>query len=197
MRRVALVVISDRPVDLYLARCLESLDRFARYSFTQRIILTDTEHRLTASGAVNEAWSQVDADWLVHVEEDFILTEPLDIEGMARVLVANPKLASLCLLRQPWSEPEIEAGGILGLYADRMIERQTLGYPWVQHDCFFSLNPSLVPRRVFEQGFPEGSEPAQTERLLAQGFHFGYWGARGDAPRCEHIGHLRAAGSVR
>lgn len=198
MRKVALVVISDRPPDLYLHRCLASIKRFVDHPFCQKILIADEEHRLTASGAVNEGWSRVeDADWLLHVEEDFLLTESVDIEGMARVLTANPDLASLCLLRQPWSQPEVDAGGILGLYADQVTDRVTLGYPWVEHRLFFSLNPSLVPRKVFEQGFPEGSEPAQTERLLGQGMRFGYWGARTDEPRCLHIGELRSVGSVR
>lgn len=195
--KVALVVISDRPADLYLNRCLMSLKRFADYPFCQKVLIRDEAHDFTASGAVNEAWSRVDSDAVLHVEEDFLLTEPLDIEAMLTVLDAEPNLASLCLLRQPWSQPEHQAGGIIPLYAEHMTDRETLGYPWVEHDCFFSLNPSLVPRRVFEGGFPEGSEPAMTERLLAQGYRFGYWGARTDPPRCLHIGELRSVGSVR
>lgn len=194
---VALVVISDRR-DLYLPRCLASLDQHLRYRISQTVIIDDPDHRFTASGAVREGWAQVDGvDFILHVEEDFVFTEPIDIGGMAAVLEAEPKLANLVLLRQSWSQPEYDAGGIIPLYADHMTDRVTARHPWVQHDRFFSLNPCLVPRRVYEQGFPEGSEPAMTELLLEQGYTFGYWGARNDPPRCIHIGGVRAAGSVR
>lgn len=196
MRRVALVVISDRR-DLYLPRCLESVKRHLGPT-CQQVVLADPDHEYTASGAVNAAWSQVrDADYVFHLEEDFVLTAAIDLLGMATVLDANLNLASLTLLRQPWSQPEHAAGGIIPLYAEHMVDRKTDGYPWVQHDRFFSLNPSLVPRRTFEYGFPEGSEPAMTEQLLRRGFHFGYWGSRHDSPRCLHIGEYRSVGSVR
>ena len=197
--RVALVVISDRPHDLYLNRCLQSLDRFfPNECVVQRVLVDDPGHRYTASGAVRVGWEQVtDADWVFHCEEDFVLTQPVDVKSMAAVLDAEPNLASLCLLRQPWSHDEHRAGGIVPLYAEHMVDRETNGHRWVQHDRFFSLNPSLIPRRTFELGFPEGSEPAMTEQLLGKGFHFGYWGWRFDGPRCFHIGEIRSAGSVR
>lgn len=193
---VALVVISDRR-DLYLPRCFGSLIQYLDYDLHQQILVADPEHRYTASGAVRAGWEQADADFVWHMEEDFLLTERVDIKGMAAVLDANEDLASLCLLRQPWSQPEVSAGGIIPLYGGHMTERETDGRPWVQHDRFFSLNPSLVPRRVYELGFPEGSEPAMTDMLLSKGFTFGYWGRRDGAPRCLHIGDVRAAGSVR
>lgn len=198
IRSLALVVISDRG-DLYLPRCLESIKRHLHHPVAQRITIDDPYHRYTASGAVNAAWRQVrdDIDFVWHQEEDFLLTEEVDIEGMASVLAQEPQLASLCLLRQPWSPPELEAGGIVEMSPQDYTDRKTRGHPWLEHRKWFSLNPSLVPRRVFEQGFPEGSEPAQTQRLLDQGYVFGYWGARGEAPRVEHIGELRAVGSVR
>lgn len=196
MPTLALVVISDRR-DLYLPRCLASLARFLPDVASQTVVVADPDHEYTASGAVRVGWEQTDADFVWHMEEDFVLTEPVDLNAMMRVLDGEEDLAHLVLLRQPWSQPEVDAGGIIQLYADHMIDRATAGYPWVQHDRFFSLNPCLVPRRVVELGFPEGSEPAMTERLLGKGFHFGYWGHRTDPPRCHHIGEVRAAGSVR
>lgn len=178
---------------MYLPRCLESLSQYADYPFCQRVIVEDPEHQWTASGAVNEAWSQVDADYLLHVEEDFLLTEPVDFEAMARVLDANENLAHLVLKRQPWNGDEVAAGGIIEQRPHDYIDREH----YVEHRNFFSLNPGLVPRRVFSQGFPEGSEPAITQRLLEQGYHFGYWGKRSDPPRCLHIGEHRSVGSVR
>lgn len=129
------------------------------------------------------------------MEEDFVLTQPVDIEAMAEVLDAEPGLAQLVLKRQPWHPAEVAAGGVIEQLPD-VVERETNGHPWVEHRHGFSLNPCLIPRRVFQRGFTEGSEPANTRRLLAAGFHFGYWGARHDDPRCLHIGAVRADGST-
>jgi len=195
---VALVVISDRPHELYLNRCLASLDQFLDHPISQRIIVDDPGHNYTASRAVRVGWEGVEnAEYVLHWEEDMLATAPVDVEGMAAVLDAEQDLAQLCLLRQPWSHPEHQAGGIIQLYAEHMHDRETLGHPWIQHDRFFSLNPCLVPRRVYELGFPEGSEPAMTQLLLEAGFSFGYWGARTEGPKVLHIGELRAPGSVR
>lgn len=194
MPTVALVIISDRPPDLYLNRCLASLLEFLTFPICQQVVVDDPDHRLTASGAVREGWARVEnADFVWHMEEDFLLTEPVDIEGMAAVLDVNEALAHLVLKRQPWNGDEIAAGGIIEQWPQDVTDRDG----WLEHRKFFSLNPCLVPRRVYELGFPEGSEPAMTDLLLSKGFHFGYWGARHDPPRCHHIGDVRAAGSVR
>lgn len=188
------MLISDRG-DTYLPRCVESLHEHLDYPVAQTILIDDPRHEHTASGAVNQAWTQVadNIDYVFHVEEDFILNGPVDFDAMCDVLDANPRLAHLVLKRQPWSDVEHAAGGIIEMRPDSYVDRDG----WVEHINFFSLNPSIVPRRVFEQGFPEGSEPAQTERLLAQGYVFGFWGDRNDPPRCHHIGAVRAAGSRR
>lgn len=132
-----------------------------------------------------------------HAEEDFTYNAPVDVAAMMDVLDADHRLAHLVLKRQPWNGDEIAAGGIIEQWPQDVMDRETAGNPWVEHCKFFSLNPCLVPRRVFELGFPEGSEPAMTELLLGKGFYFGYWGARSDPPRVTHIGELRSAGSVR
>lgn len=189
---IDLVVISDRG-DRYLPQCLASLEEHLDFPFAKRIVVADPDHRYTASGAVRVAWEQVTSDFVWHMEEDFLLTERVDIESMARVLDEHEDLAHLVLKRQPWSQPEIDAGGIIEQYPQDFTDRDG----WVEHRKFFSLNPCLVPRRVYELGFPEGSEPAVTEMLLGKGFYFGYWGKREDPPRCLHIGEVRAAGSVK
>ncbi len=199
MRTVALAVISDRPRDLYLDRCLASLAEHVAYPFAQTIVLQDEQHRFTASGAVNQAWAQADdsVEFIWHAEEDFTYNGPVDLDPMMRVLDADHRLAHLVLKRQPWNGDEIAAGGIIEQWPHDVTDRITGGHAWVEHTKFFSLNPCLVPRRVFEFGFPEGSEPAMTQALLDRGYYFGYWGHRSDPPRVTHIGELRSVGSVR
>lgn len=134
---------------------------------------------------------------MFHAEEDFTYNEPVDLEPMMDVLDAEHRLAHLVLKRQPWNGDEIAAGGIIEQWPHDVTDRVTCGHAWTEHCKFFSLNPCLVPRRVFGLGFPEGSEPAMTEILLDRGFYFGYWGARQDPPRVTHIGEYRSVGSVR
>lgn len=196
-RKVALVVISDRG-DLYLPGCRASVDEHVQFPFCQIVVVADPEHTMTASGAVDAGWRAVaDADFVLHLEEDFVFTGPVDIEAMAAVLDAEEQLAHLVLKRQAWSPEEVAAGGVIECDPAGFFDRDTEGHRWVEHRKWFSLNPSLVPRRVFEHGFPEGSEPAMTQRLLDKGFHFGFWGHSADPPRSWHVGEVRAAGSVR
>lgn len=197
-RRIALVLVSDRE-DLYLPACVEALNRYLEYPVAQTVLLADPGHQYTASGAVNAAWSQIDndVDFVFHMEEDFVLTAPVDIDAMCDVLDAEPRLAHLVLKRQPWNSDEIAAGGIIEQWPHDVTDRTTLGHRWVEHTKFFSLNPCLVPRRVFAGGFPEGSEPAMTDLLMGRGFYFGYWGGREEPPKVAHIGAVRSAGSIR
>lgn len=183
-----MVLISDRG-DQYLPWCVESLNTHIQYPVAQTVLVSDEAHEYTASGAVNQAWSEIgdDIDYVVHVEEDFVLTAPLDVDAMCDVLDTYASLAHLVLKRQPWNSEEIAAGGIIEQRPHDYVDRPG----WVEHTNFFSLNPSIVPRRVFAQGFPEGSEPAQTQRLLEHGYVFGFWGGRYDEPRCHHIGEHR------
>lgn len=193
--RLALVVISDRG-ERYLPQCLAAAEQWLTHPIAKTVIVQDPEHTMTASGAVRHAWLQVDADFVFHLEEDFLLTEPVDIRAMAQVLKSEPKLAQLVLKRQPWNTSEIEANDLLGCWSpSEYTDRRTVGHDWVEQRRLFSLNPCLIPREVIDLGFPEGSERGFTELLLAAGYRFGYWGKSTDPPRCEHIGRVKAAGS--
>lgn len=190
---VALCVISDR-ADLYLPQTLDSLRTYLPIGCDHMILVDDRDHRLGLAGAVNEAWSNVppETDYIWHHEEDFLLTAPVDIAGMASVLEEHRDLAQLVLKRQPWSPTEVHAGGIIEEHPADYTDRETLGYPWVEHRRIFSLNPCLIPRRVFEQGWPAGNEAEQTIRFM--GKRFGFWGKREDPPHCFHVGARRSVG---
>lgn len=204
---VALVVVGDGRYE-YLECCLESIRRHAIYPFTFYRIVDDSgtgdrvapppgwdlvahPERRGLAGAVQSAWAGLPADveYVLHVEEDFLLTAPLDIDGMAATLKEHGRLAQLVLKRQPWSPEEQAAGGIMEMTPWEYVQRDG----WVEHSRIFSLNPCLIPRAVIDLGWPDGNEAEMTSRLIADGWSFGFWGRRDDQPRCIHIGARRSA----
>lgn len=160
----------------------------------------------------NAAIAMYDADYVFHLEEDFVLTEDLDLDAMRHVLATNEHLASLVLKRQAWAAEEVAAGGQIPLTEARgwpCIEHTQAVYEdgsdefdkyrmvhWVEHESLFSLNPCLIPRRALDLGWPSGplgtgNESGMTTRCLGAGMKFAYWGAKDDPPRAEHIGYMR------
>lgn len=179
-------MISDRG-DLYLPRCLESLPPFPWH---QQIIIEDPTHRFGQNEVIEHAWSQVDdrTTHLAHVEEDFVLHD-FPVLDLVRILDANPDLANIVLKRQPWSDVEHRAGGIIECFPDSYEDCDG----FLRHRRFFSLNPSIIPKRVIDMGWA-GSEGDMTDRCIAKGMSFAFYGARHDPPRCTHIGEVRGCG---
>lgn len=204
---VALVIVGDGR-DRYALECVASLHNLKGPVTYQRVVddsggtsgirwpepwdvVTHPDRRGLAA-AVRSAWAALpdSVEFVFHLEADFILLEPVDLEAMADTLDANRRLAQLVLKRQPWSPEEQTAGGIIetcpGAYDDRD--------GWVEHCRIFSLNPCLIPREVVDMGWPDSNEAGQTTRLVDDGWSFGLWGGREDPPRVLHIGVERAPG---
>ena len=131
-----------------------------------------------------------------HLEEDFHLLEPVDLDAMADTLDEFGNLSQLVLKRQAWSPEEQAAGGIVEMHPDQYVEVNLGGRLWTQHHRLFSLNPSLIPARVIRGGWPASNERGMTDRILDQGGCFGYWGGKHDPPRCLHVGSQGGMGSA-
>ena len=201
---VGLVVISDRG-DRYLPGCLASLAEFVDYPFSFRTIVDDREHRLGMAGAVREGWGRaLDAgcDLVVHWEEDFLATEPVDVGDLAAVLDRAPHLAQVVLKRQPWSPEEHAAGGIIECHPDEYVQVSSFSpfspwervVRWTEHQRIFSLNPCVVSRAVLELGWPDGNEAEMTRKLTDLGYWFAFAGNKFDPPRVLHVGAERSQG---
>lgn len=199
---------------MYLERCMTSLSEMVPWdAVAGRYIVNDAgddrytdwlddtyggrrgwtvishEERCGLAATVDTAWAFCKADMLFHVEEDFIFRVPVELPAMRDVLTAYPRLAQLCLLRQPWSSAEHAAGGIIPMDPDAYHEQVMCGRLVVTHQRVFSLNPCLIPRTVLETGWPSGNEAEQTARLVEAGWIFGYWGSW---TTVEHIGTVRS-----
>lgn len=224
---IALLVITDGRGD-YLADCIASLDAL-HGPVTERWMYDDTgddtyRAKLAATypqfrhinggprqgfaGAIRSAWAQLAehsaADWVFHLEQDFVLNRPVDLACMVEVLAARPYVAQMALRRQPWNAAERAAGGVVEQHPRDYIDRCDLltGAEWLEHRLFFTTNPCLYRRSLMSVGWPGGpqSEGHFLRRILTEGtpeaagvlLRFGYWGSRNDGPWVTHIGHQRA-----
>lgn len=127
-------------------------------------------------------------------EEDFVLTEDVDLTDLAGVLAEHPYLTQIALLRGPWFGNEVAHGGLieaLEAQGQHFHEVTDGTHHWIEHRACFTGNPSVIPRRTFAHPWPSGdwSESRFGRGLFADPRARGaYWGRRGDPPRVEHIG---------
>lgn len=192
--RFAVLTIRDGRDDVH-ERSIESLQLHCPVP-DEHVVVDDSEHDLGFAGAIAEGWRRVaaldtDVDYVFHHEADFLFTQRVEIEAMARVLDAHPHLAQLVLKRQPWNDQERDAGGIVEMWPDEYVQRVHAGHLFTEHRLHWSTNPGLYPVGWCQQGWPQsaGSEQAWTERLVeAADVRFAYWGAKYDPPLVEHIG---------
>lgn len=136
-------------------------------------------------------------DAVFFLEDDFTFNANVDVSCLDRVLVEQPHLTQIALLRQPWFGNEVEHGGLieaLEAQGQKFTEATDGRHHWIEHRAVFTGNPSLIPRRTFAHDWPDGawSESRFGRALFADPAARGaYWGRRGDAPLVEHIGHER------
>ncbi len=129
--------------------------------------------------------------WIFWLEDDFTFEEPVDLSAM-QGLIERHDLAQLSLMRQPWYEPELEAGGVIAMNPDAFIQRD--GY--VEHAAYWTMNPMLTTRSLLaEHRWPQGrrSELRFGHSVFSDPrTRAGILGAIDDPPRVEHIGLERA-----
>jgi hypothetical protein len=193
------VVANSRPG--YLNQVLGSLDRF--HPELVPVVVNDDDHVGMAAN-VQRAWDVFlasDADYLLHMEDDMELVGYLPLRQAALALDEDEFLAQMCFRREPWpgSPLEMQFGDQLAAICAQADDIEVTATHTI-HDFLFSLNPSLIPRRIVEMGWPAGplgvgNEAGMTARLRSAGFRFGSWGRYGDGKVwARHIGHLRGAG---
>lgn len=212
---VTLCMVGDGRLE-YLARAVESLRENVSYPFLRKIMVNDSgdpsvarhltknypdfrhihhRRRMGTVKAVQSVWKaalRTRADYVFHTEEDFTYNEPIDIDALAGLLESDSQLAQVVLKRDPYSWPEIEAGGFMELRPSQYVDTDSPVGPWVDHRRLFSSNPSLIPRRVLELGFI--GEAKFGQRCVDAGYRFAYWGRTTDPPRVTHIGQVRSVG---
>jgi GT2 family glycosyltransferase len=214
--KLAVVVIGDGRGH-YLQQAVQSITSNVLHPITARIMVDDSGDadygaeldvlypeylivhggRRGMAGAVQagfDAALSTDPDYVLWVEEDFILVRQLPIGQAIQVMESHHDLAQMMFKRQPLAPDEIAGDDVIaGLTGIRVHNVYT------EHTHIFSMNPCLIPRRVVAMGWPAGplgvgNEAGMTAKLLDAGYRFGVWGHLGDPRYCEHIGAERSAG---
>lgn len=175
--------------------------RWLTQRFTDpRITFYGSDGRSGYARAAGRAWrASVEAgtDHVFWLEDDFILTEPVDLAAMARVLDEVPHLVQLMLKRQAWWANEVEAGGVCEFAPERFHDRSNdRGDHWVEYDAYWS-NPHLTTRAFMAaHHWPDcaHSEAVFGGIVVAEGSRGAFWGRREDPPRVEHVGIRQGTG---
>jgi hypothetical protein len=162
------------------------------------VAVSHTRKRLGFAGTIQRGWSMIhpEADYVFHLEDDFVPNGAVDLDAMIDVLDANPHLTQVVLKRQPWSPEERAAGGIVEMWPDEYVEcGDEVDGQWSEHRLFWSTNPCVYRTAITEFGWPDApdSERQFTERVLAdaEDWRFAFWGSKLDPPAVTHIGEHR------
>lgn len=157
-------------------------------------------------GAIVSAWrwlaAESAAEYVFHLEDDFVFRRPVELAAMVETLDARPHLAQLALRRQPWNDAERAAGGVVEQHPDDYVECSGPTGMWLEHRRFFTTNPSLYRMSLARHcSWPPGahSEGHFGISLLERGtpevpgpdVRFAFWGGRDSGEAVEHIGHER------
>lgn len=135
-------------------------------------------------------------EFALHLEDDFILHKPVNLQDIVSVLEQNPNVAQMSIMRQPWYHNEVEHGGVveaLEINKAKFTNKNTLGFDWVEHRSFYTCNPNVIPRWTTDTPWPDGnwSESRFGREIFAKKKTVGIWGNRKDWPHTEHIGRER------
>lgn len=177
----------------------EEYGRWLNNTYGRDWEIYSTGRRSGFGGAIISAWSLLDeTPYVFHLEDDFVMNEPIDLFSMMTVLDNNPHLVQMALRRQPWNDQEKTAGGIVELDPDSFEEKTDGTNTWLEHRKFFTTNPSLYSRNlIIENPWPIGtnSEGRYGISLFQDtNLRSGYWGPKVGQPKCTHIGEHRNGG---
>lgn len=153
-------------------------------------------HRSGFGGAIQSAWRHLrtlNPQFVFHLEDDFLLRRPVDLEAMMRAMFAEPHLVQMALLRQPVNDDEKAAGGLIEQFPDAFTTVTREYGTWREHRRFFTTNPSLYRGTLCRRPWPDGrqSEGRFGWDLFAEDgdAKAAYWG---EGEWVEHIGETRA-----
>lgn len=128
-------------------------------TFDQVVIVDDSEHKLGFAGAIQHGWEQLRTDYVFHLELDFTLNWAVDLAPIVQTLEERRYLTQIALLRGPENPNEHSAGGIIPRDPDSYEQIETAdGRAWIEHRKFFTTNPCVYPRWIYERGWPQTSE---------------------------------------
>ncbi len=167
----------------------------AQYDF-DRLVLHDANVGIEAS--VQQAWADLPepTEYVFHLENDFVFLRRIDVADLVAVL-ADPAIVNVSLLRQPWYDDEIAAGGLMRTHPERFAPARVRGIDVVLHREYFGHNPGLY-RRAYARQMAGYGEYSYRDLLLREdpARRFAILGRLGDRHRVLHIGERKTGGPV-
>lgn len=178
--------------DMPDGRDFETLKRIVKEYNINKSVYSETNKGINLS--VQTAWQEVpsDTDYIWHQENDFIFNEPVKLHEMINPLILNPMIGQVALLRQPWYDDEIEAGGLYEVGYRDYRSMNVGGIDLVGQTMFFTHNPSIYRAKHALQ-IDNYNELGYAKYLMTH--HniktFCYLGKKSDKPKVEHIGKVK------
>lgn len=147
--------------------------------------------------AIASGWEHVGHhDYIFHLEDDFLFTQPINLGAMRMILDENPDVCQVALKRQSWSDRERAVGGFMELEPDEWNDEQGPGgLAWCWSRLWYTTNPSLYRGALTRRPWPDCPESEGMFGVQLKIDHpetrFGYLGAKASPPVIEHIGKER------
>jgi len=145
------------------------------------------------SAAMRYVWSLAAGyDFVFLIEDDFVFEQPVFVSALVEVLIENPHLAQLVLLRQPWFQNEIDHGGLLEAIEARGVE--LLRRPeWVEQRATWSCNPTVFRggQWILNHPWPSGAGSEYRfgqELFKSEPSTVSAWYGVGKTPWVRHVG---------
>lgn len=109
-------------------------------------------------------WSQVEADWIFHLEDDWIITRKIDIDNMIKILKERSGLACLRLYKE-----KIPNKKKVKIFNSRYIYNKEGFYVADDRKRQFGLNPVLIRSKYIKQALPLMVETKNPEKQFRYG----------------------------
>jgi hypothetical protein len=204
-RDIAVCVLTNGHRHQLLADTIASADANLKGQISRKMIFADQcdpafagWHTIRISGGnYSRAMSAATAiacslqeRWLFWLEDDFTFNEPVQLDEMRDAMGSD--LVQMSLVRQPWYQPELRAGGIREQRPE--LFRDMGG--WLSHRWYWTCNPMLCRAELFARHpWPETpfSERAFGHQVFSDPAAVGgVWGSMDSPPKVHHIGTRRA-----
>ena len=151
-------------------------------------------------GATRELWQRAliaaaayGAPFVFWLEHDFVFERRVSLPMLADVLLGKPALAQISLMRGAENAKEKRSGGVVQSFPALTFAPHpplTEHPVWLEHDAYFTTNPSLMRTRfMLDNQWPEYEDQCEGRYgidLRQRGYRFAVWGD--GAPWVRHIG---------
>ena len=106
---------------------------------------------------------ELDVDYFLGIEEDWMLFRPLDVDEIIDALCANPHIAQMRVPRTVWHSDyhrlDLDAGSLLIYHLNddkaQLVAKRNHWYETRGHFYFWSHNPSVFHRNVLDNKYPQ------------------------------------------